>query len=42
MRTEELKQKIKREVDSMGDGDYLFMCQMMTLIKKHKERAAEQ
>lgn len=42
MRTEELKQKIKGEVDGMGDGDYLFMCQIMTLIKKHKERVAEQ
>ena len=42
MRTEELKQKIKGEVDGMGDGDYLFMCQLMTLMKKHKERMAEQ
>lgn len=42
MKAEELKQRIKKEVDTMGDGDYQFMCQMMTLIKKHKKREAEQ
>lgn len=40
MRIEELRQMIKSEVDCMGEGDYQFMCQLITLIRKHNERGA--